>query len=93
MGFCCRYCFVVCLFETGTQYVALAGLELTEIYLPLPPGAVLRLKTCNQQALVFVNERGLNGKSPSVSCCSRPLLELLDNPLNQNQEDSKNVIL
>lgn len=30
---------IKCYFETGSQYVALAGLDLTEISLPLPPKA------------------------------------------------------
>lgn len=51
-------------FEAGTQYVALAGLELTKIYLPLPPQCHAEVKALHQQASVFVSERGLNSKSP-----------------------------
>lgn len=46
LGFFCLFglklCIFVCLhlFETGSPYVALLGLELTELGPPLPPSAV-----------------------------------------------------
>lgn len=36
-SFFLKFCFIVCVFETGSDCIFLAGLVFTEIHLPWPP--------------------------------------------------------